>query len=546
MRRTTPKLLVAGAASVALLVTACGGDDEEEPAGGETGDQETQTGGSYTVALNEPTLFAPLGDCYESLCSAIVRVVYTGLLEVDSETGDPIYTGAESIETEDNTTFTIKLKPDQVFHDGTPVTAESYAKTWTFNAASEVGTGFWWGKVKGYEDVVGKPDAEIMEGLTVVDDTTLEVELTSAYSQFPLTLAYTPAVAPMADACFDDMEACNEQPIGNGPYKFAQAWAHDDNITLAKNEDYVLDNTGTADEIVFKIYENPSAALRDYQAGNVDVMSPVSAELPTAEQAAGDKLLRGASSSYSFIGLPVYAPGLDNVDVRRALSLAIDRQAIIDNVLNGVGTPADDSISPAVPGYEEGACEYCTFDPDQAKQLYEQGGGLPNDELELFFNQDSGHEPWIEALANMWFNNLGIEVKQTPVEWADHLEKIGLAEQDPAGAADNPDTVKGPFRLGWLMDYPSPENYLRPLYGEGRYVAWINEDFDAALQAGDTAMGDEAIAEYRGAADIVNDQVPFVPISFGESIWIYSDNVSNVNYDIGRANPVYEEIEVVQ
>jgi ABC-type transport system substrate-binding protein len=275
-------------------------------------------------------------------------------------------------------------------------------------------------------------------------------------------------------------------------------------------------------------------------------MSPQPDELPTAEAAAGDKILRGPSSAYTFVGLPVYAPGLDDVDVRRALSMAIDRQAIIDNVLSGVGTPADDSISPAVPGYEAGSCEYCTYDPEAAKALYDQSGGLPDDTLELFFNADAGHEAWMEAVANQWFNNLGIEVKQSPVEWADHLDKIGVAEEDPENAADNPDTIKGAFRLGWLMDYPSPENYLRPLYDEGRYVAWINEGFSAKLQEGDALAPEEAVAVYREAADIVLDEMPFIPISYGESIRIWSDNVTNVNYDITKANPVFEEIEVVQ
>jgi oligopeptide transport system substrate-binding protein len=551
MRRSTPRLLVAGAMATSLLLAACGGDDE--PSDDQT---DAAGGGSFSFAITEPSQFAPPASCYESECSSVMRLVYPSLVEVDGESGETTPMAATSVESDDATTWTISLQEGWTFHNGEDVNADAYIRAWNYYAygPNATDTGFWWDDVVGYDDLQAaeegeEPAATELAGVTKVDDYTIQVELNGPFSQFPLTMAYAPAVAPMAQECIDDIEACNEQPIGFGPYQFAGPWEHDEQIVLEKYEDYQGPNVGSADEIVFQIYADQSTALRDYQAGSLDIMQPLSEELPTAEEAAGDRLLRGPSSTFTYLGLPVYVPGLDDPDIRRALSMAIDRQTIIDNIFNGVGTPADDVITPVIPGYEEGACEACAFDPEGAKELYDSTDGIPGDKVTIYFNSGSGHERWTEAVGNMWLNNLGVEFELEPLEWADYLEKLELGPADPEGAADNPDTVKGPFRLGWIMDYPSPENYLRPLYSSqgSSYHTWRSEEFDAAVSTADQNADEAgALADYRAAADIVASELPVIPMFFGESIRIWSERVDNLNYDLARSEVRLEEVQVVE
>lgn len=551
MRRSTPRLLVAGAVATSLLLAACGGD--EEPGDEQTG---SEGGGSFSFAITEPSNFAPPASCYESECSAVMRLLYPSLVEVDGETGETTPLAATSVDSEDAITWTISLQEGWKFHNGEDVNADAYIRAWNHYAygPNAVDTGFWWSKVVGYdamqaEEEGAEPEATELEGLTKVDDYTIQVELIAPFSQFPLTMAYAPAVAPMAQECIDNIEQCNEQPIGFGPYQMESPWEHDVQIVLTKYEDYQGPNPGSADEIVFKIYADQSTALRDYQAGSLDIMAPLSEELPTAEAAAGDRILREPSSNFTYLGLPVYAPGLDDPDIRRALSMAIDRQTLIDNIFNGVGTPADDVFPPVIPGYEAGACEYCAYNPEGAKELYDSTDGLPDNSVTIYLNSGSGHEAWTEAVGNMWKNTLGIDFQLEGLEWADYLEKLEIGSENPNGAADDPESVKGPFRLGWIMDYPSPENYLRPLYSSqgSNYHTWRSEEFDAALKAADENADEAgALADYRATADIVADEMPVIPILFGESIRIWSERVDNLNYDRARTEVRLEEVQVVE
>lgn len=506
------------------------------------------------MSIAEPSAFAPPAACYESECSAIIRLLYPALLEVDGKTGEKTMLAASSIETEDSQTWTITLNEGWQFHNGEPVNADAYIRAWNYyaNSANAADTGFWWSKVVGFEDLQAEegkqPEVTEMSGLTKVDDYTFTVELSEPFSQFDITLSYAPAVAPMAQACIDDIEACNEAPIGFGPYQMEGTWQHDQQIVVKKYEDYQGANVGNADEIVFKIYADSSTALRDYQAGSVDLVEPLPEELPTAESAAGGRIIREDSSSFTYLGYPIYAEGFEDPDVRRALSMAIDRQAIIDNIFNGVGVPATDVVSPVVPGYEEGACEYCQYDPEAAKELYDSTNGIPDNKVTIYFNSGSGHERWTEAVGNMWKDTFGIDFELQPLEWAEYLEKLEIGiTNDPAS---NPDAVTGPYRLGWLMDYPSMENYLRPLYGStnlggSAYHAWNNDEFDNAVIEADQTAPEEATEAYRAAAEIVLDEMPVIPILFGESIRVYSERIDNLNYDVTRAEVRLEEVQVV-
>jgi ABC-type oligopeptide transport system substrate-binding subunit len=244
----------------------------------------------------------------------------------------------------------------------------------------------------------------------------------------------------------------------------AEKWAHNDHITLEKWADYPGDDAAQADQVTFQIYQQMETAFRDYQAGNLDIVSPVPSQVPQAKQAAGDRVIQTESSSFTYIGLPTYVDYLKDPKIRHGLSLAIDRQTIIDNLLSGLGKPAQSVVSPVVPGGGGDHCDYCEYDPEKAKQLVQEAGGLP-DTVTLWVNSGAGNDEWVQAVGNMWRDTFGVDFKIKTLQFPEYLD------------TGNKHGVTGPYRLGWLMDYPSMYNYLQPIYFTGvpnNYMGYSN------------------------------------------------------------------------
>jgi ABC-type oligopeptide transport system substrate-binding subunit len=522
-----------------MLIAGCGGGSSEEPGAGNTGganndsspsgeDTMAATGGSFSIGTSEPSFLAPTSQCYESGCSQVLGVLFTPLLTVDSKTSEQVMAAAESIDSEDGKVWTVKLKEGWTFHNGEPADAESYLRAWNYSAygPNATQTGFFFSPVEGYDDLQGKkPKAEEMSGLKAVDDTTIEITLSEPFSQWPLVMSYGPAFAPIAKECLDDLKTCQDQPIGNGPYQISGKWEHNQSITVEKFEDYQGDDAGNADEIVFKIYGELATAFKDWQAGNVDITDVDPSQVPQAQAAAGDRFLSVDSGSFSYLGIPLFMKEFQDIRIRQALSLAIDRETIADKVFNGLLQPAGDVIAPFVPGSRTDACEYCRYDPDEAKRLYEEAGGLPGDTVTVWFNNDGGHEQYIQAVANGWRNVLGLDFKVESQPFTPYLATLDKGE------------FNGPYRLGWIPDYPSPENYLDPIYGEGssNYGKWsgpAHEEFIDLVAKGDAAPTvDEGLPTYQAAADVVLEELPVIPMFFGKTSIVYSENLDNVNYD---------------
>ncbi len=181
-------------------------------------------------------------------------------------------------------------------------------------------------------------------------------------------------------------------------------------------------------------------------------------------------------SSLTYVGFPTTQAPFDNPQVRQAISMSIDRQLIVDQVLNGLAYPSTDIVTPPIPGSRDDACGYCVYDPEAAKALVEESGvDLEGETLQWYFNADAGHDAWVEAAARQVQENLGLDYKLQSTEWAQYLELLDAQDFD------------GPFRLGWGQDYPSPENYIRPIVGTGgdsNYTGYSNPEVDELLVAG--------------------------------------------------------------
>lgn len=535
MKVRTPMRTTAVAAALVLGLAACGGGSSEEEPPTSGGEPTGQPGGEYIAEVTEPSFLAPASNCYESECSAILDMVNDPLVTTDFESGELIFDGlAESIEpNEDQTVWTVTLKEGREFHNGEPVDAAAFERAWNYSQDpknAQATAGF-------LSRIEGAGEGKSMSGFSVVDDQTFEVTLQGPFSQFGQQMSYAPAFAPMAQECLDDLKACNEEPIGTGPYMMDGPWQHDEAITVTKWADYAGDVVGNADKVTFQMFTNPTAAFRDFQNGGLDVISLAPEVYLEAKGQLGDEIMEEPTATLTYLGFPTTQAPFDNPQVRQAISMSIDRQLIVDQVLNGLAYPSTDIVTPPIPGSRDDACGYCVYDPEQAKQLLEESGVDPEGEtIQFYFNADAGHDAWVEAAARQVQENLGFDYELQSTEWAQYLELLDAQD------------FTGPFRLGWSLDYPSPENYLRPIVGTGgdsNYTGYSNSEVDDLLVQGDEAGStEESFALYQQAGDVALEDMPIIPMWSGGTAIAFSDEVGDVVYDQGDGEIAFKDITV--
>ena len=533
--RFSVRAMGGGVATLALLLSGCGALPGADP-----GDDPTSAGQSGNVVIGSCQPQNPLVPMTTNeVCGGNpLDAIFSKLVRYDPQTGAAVDEIAESIESTDNQTWTITLKPGWTFHDGTPITASSFVDAWNWGAHGEnAGTSlnsYFYSVIEGYDEVQGELDAEdkyvpgsgadSMTGLQVVDDTTFRVTLKQPEAGFRQRLGYI-AYAPMPDAFFSmTPEEFGANPIGSGPFEFVEM-VQQERIVLDTYDGYQGEVRPKVSGIVFEIFSNQDAQYASLLADQVDVMTQVPTSAlagETYKSDLGDRYIEretGVIHTMSFAP-PEVDPAMADPRIRQAISMAIDRQLIIDNIFQGSRQMATSWVSPVVDGYLDGQCgEYCTFDPDGARALLAETGF--DGELTIGFNADGDHQTWVTALCNNISNVLEIEC--TPVSealFADFRTKIVGRE------------LTGMFRTGWQMDYPSIENFLGPLYGTGAGAndsGYSNEQFDSLIaQAAAASTPEEAISLYQQAESLLAEEMPAMPLWFNLTVAGYSTRVADV------------------
>jgi ABC-type oligopeptide transport system substrate-binding subunit len=532
--------VVVAAVSLVVIAAACSSNSSGGTAG--TSAAPGAQGGTYSLTNCEPNTSLIPQNNYESCGSQVFEALFTRLMTYD-EAGAPIPAQAESVTASpDGLVYTIKIKSGWTFHNGDPVDAKSYVDAW--NYAADCTNGYilntFFQRIEGY-DALNPSDCKNLtttelSGLAVVDDTTFTVTLTAPFSQFPTTLGFD-AYDPLPQAFFDDPEAFNQAPIGDGPYMMDGKWKHDETINLQRYPDYA-GTPGYADKIELLSYPvGGDAYWADFQAGNVDIAIFGSAHLAEAQSAYADSLQRSSSSSFFFLGFPTYDSQFQSKELRQALSMAVDRQAVMTAILINE-SPADDLISPSILGYRQGACKYCTLDVAGAQQkLADAGGWTGTMELNIYAD-DPVLEQAAEAITNQWKENLGIDAKINAVPYNTWYGNTVSKKWT------------GPWFLdGWVMDYPSMEDYLTPLYAaNGAYAStgYSNPQFEDLMKQGDEAPSVEAsIPLYQQADDLVLEDMPVIPWGYGNFNTVNLPTVTNVVKDGPLDTLALELVQVV-
>lgn len=544
MSRSFVKLAaVFGAAALAL--SGCSGSDgDEETTGGsneETSEssEETSSEGSgettdavITTNGSEPQNPLVPSNTNETGGGKIVELVFAGLIYYDAS-GAPQNELAESIESDDNQTWTITIKEGQKFTDGSEVKASSFVDAWNQGVRDGHLSRYFFEPIKGYPE--GEEVVEEMEGLKVVDDYTFTVELAQPEADFPLRLGYA-AFYPLPEAGLGDADvqkAFGENPVGNGPYMLAGdgAWRHNESIDLVPNPDYDGPRKPKNGGVTIKFYANPDAAYNDLLSGNLDVADAIpDSAFATFEQELDGRSINQPTAVFQSFTIPDRLPHFEGEEGklrRQAISMAIDREEVTDKIFQSTRTPAKDFTSPVIAGYDENVAgnEVLTFDKDKAMELWEQANEISEWEgtFELAYNADGGHQAWVDAVTNQLKNNLGIDAVGKPYP---DFKSFRTEITDR--------TIETPFRSGWLADYPALSNFLGPLYGTGAGSNdgdYSSQEFDDLLeQAAGASSADEANELYQQAQGILFEDLPAIPLWYSNVNGGYAEGVNNVEF----------------
>ncbi|WP_016700512.1 peptide ABC transporter substrate-binding protein [Actinoalloteichus spitiensis] len=522
MRAGRRTAFIALPTAAALLLTACGGGDNG-------GDSAADPNSEVTVFTTEPENPLIPGGTNETGGGRVVDTIFSMLVRYDNEDASSINEVAESIEAdEDGRVFTITIKDDWKFHDGTDVTAQSFVDAWNWVAYAPNGAlnASFFEKIEGYEDVHPadegeEPTAETMSGLEVIDEHTFQVTLSAPFAIFPETLGYS-AYAPLPEAFFEDQEAWEAEPIGNGPFQFVSR-VPDQEIKLTRFEDYAGEQQPQIENLTYKVYQSLDAAYTAVVSNDLDVLDqiPVSALAGDAWKTdlEGRTLEVDLLLSYT-LSFPLYDEVYEDVNLRRALSLAINREEMAEQIFFGNRLPAQSRVPAVLLDDPEGQCEYCDYDPERAKQLLAESGYTGD--VGITYNSDGDHQQWVEAACNSIANTLEIGCNPEPVQTFNVQREIANARE-----------FTTMYRTGWKADYPSIENFLTPLLRTGASSNdgdYSNPEVDAKLDEADQASSvEEATELYMEAERMINEDMPSIPVFDDKGQAGHSTRVENVH-----------------
>ncbi|QIS17292.1 peptide ABC transporter substrate-binding protein [Nocardia terpenica] len=467
----------------------------------------------------------------ENMGGRVVDRLFAGLKYYDVD-GKAYNEVAQSIDTTDRQHYKITIKPDWKFSDGTPVTAKSFVDAWNYGALGTNAQLQNWAfaNIAGYDEVSAKtPTAQTMSGLKVIDDHTFTVDLKQPSIDFEMELGFAPFY-PLPESAYKDMKAFGADPIGNGPYKFASpdAWQHNVKIDLVPNPDYHGGRPAKNKGLRFVMYQSYDTAYADLQAGNLDALDIIpDTAMSSYKKDLGDRAISKPIAYNQHIGIQSTVPhfgGQEGVLRRKAISMAINRPQIADNIFHGARVPAQDFTAATLPGFKANlpGADVLKFNPDEAKKLWAQADAISpwSGTYQIAYNSDGGHQAWIEAVANSVKNVLGIDAVGTPYPTFKNI-------RDEINAK----TIGKAFRYGWQGDYPSIFEFLTSLYLTGSATndtAYSNPDFDRLLaQAQAAPTPDQSYAIVQQAQETLFKDMPDIPVFDYNVAAGVSDKVKN-------------------
>ena len=525
-----------------FLVAACSGSSGSSETTPSTGDSPEPTASSSAPAaanttdsaepleggrfvrlyVDPPTLDPHLTT--DATSAQVIVEVFGGLVTIDRNL-NVVPDLAESWGiSADGRVYTFRIRPDAVFHDGKPVTAEDVR--WSLERATDPLTEA--PNVDQYlGDIVGvdaKLAGDVLEisGVRVINERTIEITIDASKSFFLAKMTYPTAFVLDRENIEANPKNWFRKPNGTGPFKMTE-YKVGETLILSRHDAYHL---GPAKVAEVEMILSGGTSMLMYENDEIDIAGVGLADLDRLLEPShglNAELTRAAPSfSVQYIGLNVNEPPLDDVKVRQALNLAIDKREIATIVLGDQVVPAKGILPPGFPGFSESVSGY-KFDPIKAKQLL----------LESKYGNDLDNLPPItittpgsfganvsldmEVVLAMWEKNLGITTEFQQTEFATFLKDLNKRRFQM-------------FDIGWIADYPDPENFLDILFysdSSNNHTNYNNPEVDALLEKARVET-DETLrfSIYNEVEQTILDDAPWIPLWYsGERYLLVKPNV---------------------
>jgi oligopeptide transport system substrate-binding protein len=446
---------------------------------------------------------------------AVISRVFEPLLTFDKDL-NAVPAAATSFDvSQDGKTYTFHLRQGAKYSDGQPVKAQdfeySFKRILNPDIAAEYATFFTDAGIVGASDYNSGKGSADQVGIKAVDDNTLQIQLVAPVGYLPDLVALWVVPPLRQDIIQKAGDGWAQNPttyIGNGPFKMTE-WVHQDHITLVPNENYVgtqpklqkatflMVTDGEADYAAYRNNERDWTLVPDADVRAVRNDSTLS------QQAVEYTELTTFWLAYNQAHKP-----LDNPDVRKALSMGIDRNALIRDVAAGVGKPATSIIPPGMPGYQPGLGQDVDFNVDGAKQLLAKAGySDPSTFPQLHFRYatTSANQSRAEFIQAQLKQNLGIDIVLDSMESKAFQASYKAKDFDLAWT-------------GWGADYPDPQDWMTGLFScnaSNNKYNYCNPQFDQLAAQGDSGTDNKArLQAYAQAQTQLMQDLPVVPLYY--------------------------------
>jgi oligopeptide transport system substrate-binding protein len=539
----TAGVLLGALVVTAMAVAGCAPSSSSSSGGG--GSSGPAKGGTLTYYIAEPTAIDPY-NTQESEGTAIECNLFDSLTVIDPKTGKVEAAAADSWSSNASATvWTFKLHSGARFADGTAVKAADFVYAWnrlaesaSKNATDPSQIAYHLAPVVGFDTAQTKGTP--MSGVKAVDDMTLQVTLQYAFADWPYVVAH-PALAPVPQKLVESGVDYNgkkvpfgDMPVGNGPFKMSAPWKHDQYVKVVRNDDY-YGKKALLDGVSFMIFKDMETAFREFQAGTIDFAQIPDGQIAMAKTKYGTAadgytvqpgkgVLLGAETAVYYLSLDTAKKPLDNPNLRKAITFAVNRQAIADVVFEGTRKPATGMIPPGLPGYQPGLFPDSRYDVAAAKKAlvdagYPGGKGLPT--LKINVNTGAGHGKVVEIVQSS-LKAVGINASIEQLEGVQHWDYLRTKKFDIG-------------RDGWLADYPIADNFTYPFFDSAssdNHSHYSNPAVDADILKARSTLDATARAEiYTGIHKTVGQSNPDVPIVYYAHRHIGSNRVNDLMFD---------------
>jgi ABC-type transport system substrate-binding protein len=483
-------------------------------------------GGQITIAWKDDVVTLDPAIGYDNENWSMIKSMFSRLVDYAPGSPDIVKDLAEDMEiSPDGRIYTFKLHHGVRFTNGRELTAPDvkFSLERTVNPKTQSPGASFFKPIKGYDEVAaGK--SETLSGVTVIDPYTVSIELVRPDAAILHILAINFASVVPKEETTKWGADFGKHPVGSGPFKLAE-WTFGQRVVLERNKDYYKPGVPYLDKIVMEVGQEPAVALLRLQRGEVDVLGngipPGRFVDVTQNQDFKPNIVHGPQLRTSYITMNVQMKPFDDVRVRRAVNMVIDKDRI-SKILNGRAAPANQPLPPRMPGFVKQYVGY-PHDPAKAKELLKEAG-LADGFSTVLYSGNTDPDPRIAQAIQQDLSSIGIKAE---------VKSLDQANVIAAGGEPNQAPMIWSGILAWGADFPDPSNFYGPILscaslGKGTWNwAWycnksLEQEADEANAMVDPAKAAERAARWGSIYMKVMEDAPWVPVYYNERWQMHS------------------------